>query len=219
MDITAPRLLYLSREKLVRAQYGLALGNPNRRFKLTGRTGTYDLANEIGVIDSLPQLAWSRVESRSGEPGTPDKSRSDSTRVTSTRMRWHERESRALAEGAVRLTSGVSELSCDTAVFLPSADSGMAWGKPEMRDSASHATGDTMTFAVRNGALERVAVRSRAAGEYRTQGGDEIQVAGRAIGLWFADGGVERIEVADMTSGRLVRKGQKAAAQGESKPQ
>jgi hypothetical protein len=64
-----------------------------------------------------------------------------------------------------------------------------------------------MVFQVRNGALERVTIRNRASGEYRTEGGDSIVVAGRAIELRVADGGIDRVEVSELTSGQLIRTG------------
>ncbi len=193
LDIKAPKLLYLSREKTVRADSGVALENVNRSFRLTGRKGTYDLNNDIGVVDSSPVLVWKR-----------DK---DSARVTSRQMHWYEKESRALALGTVRMKSGATELQCDTVVFFSGPDSGLALGRPEVRDSSSRASGDTMTFLVKNGTLDQVMIRNGATGEYRTQGGDSIVVAGSAIHLWVAAGDIDRVEVSELTSGQLIRIG------------
>ena len=139
LDIRAPKLLYQSREKSVLADSGVVLENVNRSFRLTGRKGTYDLDGDVGVVDSSPVLTWRR-----------DK---DSARVTSRQMFWYEKTSRALAQGEVRLKSGATELECDTVDFMSGPDSGLALGKPRVRDSVSRASGDTMTFQVRNGAL------------------------------------------------------------------
>jgi lipopolysaccharide export system protein LptA len=124
-------------------------------------------------------------------------------------MFWYQKKSRALAQGDVRLKSGATELECDTVDFVSGPDSGLALGKPEARDSVSRASGDTMTFQVRNGALERVTIRNRATGEYRTEGGDSIVVAGRAIELRVAGGAIDQVEVTDLTSGQLIRTGAK----------
>jgi hypothetical protein len=86
-------------------------------------------------------------------------------------------------------------------------DSGLALGKPRVRDSVSRASGDTMTFQVRNGALEQVTIRNRATGEYRTEGGDSIVVAGRTIELRVAGGAIDQVEVTDLTLGQLIRTG------------
>jgi lipopolysaccharide export system protein LptA len=195
LDIRAPKLLYRSREKSVLADSGVVLENINRSFRLTGRRGTYDLDADVGVVDSSPVLTWRR-----------DK---DSARVTSRQMFWYEKESRALAEGDVRLRSGATELECDTVRFLFGPDSGMALGGPRVRDSVSRASGDTMVFQVRNGALERVNVLSRATGEYRTEGGDSIVVAGKAIELRVAGGAIDRVEVSELTLGQLIRTGER----------
>ena len=195
LDIRAPKLLYQSGEKSVLADSGVVLENINRSFRLTGRKGTYDLNGDVGVVDSSPVLTWRR-----------DK---DSARVTSRQMFWYEKKSRALAQGDVRLKSGATELECDTVDFMSGPDSGLALGKPRVRDSVSRASGDTMTFQVRNGTLERVTIRNRATGEYRTEGGDSIVVAGRAIELRVAGGAIDQVEVTDLTSGQLIRTGAK----------
>jgi lipopolysaccharide export system protein LptA len=195
LDIRAPKLLYRSQERRVWADSGVALENVERTFRLTGRKGTYDLDNDIGVVDSSPVLTWRRDR--------------DSARVSGRQMFWYERESRALAYGGVRLESGSTELECDTVSFFSGPDSGLALGAPHVRDSVSRASGDTMVFQVRNGALEQVTIRGRATGEYRTEGGDSIVVAGRAIELRVAGGTIDRVEVSELTSGKLIRAGGK----------
>jgi lipopolysaccharide export system protein LptA len=198
-DIRAPKLLYRSKEKSVLADSGVVLENINRSFRLTGTRGTYDLNSDVGVVDSSPVLIWRR-----------DK---DSARVTSRQMTWYQKGSRAIAQGEVRLKSGATELECDTIDFTSGPDSGLALGGPRVRDSVSRASGDSMTFQVRNGSLERVTIRNRASGEYRTEGGDSIVVAGRAIELRISGGAIDQVEVTDLSSGQLIRAG-KASAQG-----
>ena len=202
LDIRAPKLLYRSKEKTVLADSGVTLENLNRSFRLTGRKGTYDLDKDVGVVDSSPVLIWRR-ESRD-----ESRERKDSARVTSRQMFWYQKGSRALAQGDVRLKSGATELQCDTITFFSGPDSGMALGGPRVRDSASRASGDTMVFRVRNGALEWVTIRNRATGEYRTEGGDSIVVAGKTIELRVADGGIDRVEVSELTTGQLIRTGE-----------
>lgn len=199
LDIRAPRLLYQSKEKSVLADSGVVLENIDRGFRLTGIRGTYDLDGDVGVVDSSPVLIWRR-ESR-GE----SRERQDSARVTSRQMFWYEKGSRALARGDVRLKSGATELECDTIDFISGPDSGLALGGPRVRDSVSRASGDSMTFQIRNGALERVTIRNRATGEYRTEGGDSIVVAGRTIELRVAGGAIDQVEVSELSSGQLIR--------------
>ncbi len=193
LDIRAPKLLYRSRDKSVLADSGVVLENVNRTFRVTGKNGTYDLERDVGVVDSSPVLTW-----RQGK---------DSARVTSRWMSWYQKSSRAVARGGVRLESGATVLECDTVDFASGPDSGLALGSPRVRDTVSTASGDSMAFWVKNGALERVDIRNHAAGTYRTQGGDSIVVAGKAIELRVAGGSIDRVEVTQMTSGQLVRTG------------
>ena len=200
LDIRAPKLLYRSKEKTVLADSGVTLENLNHSFRLTGRKGTYDLDKDVGVVDSSPVLVWGEGRGARGE--------GRAATVTSREMFWYQKGSRALAQGDVRMKSGVTELECDTVTFFSGPDSGMALGGPRVRDSASRASGDTMVFRVRNGALDWVTIRNRATGEYRTEGGDSIVVAGRTIELRVADGGIDRVEVSELTSGQLIRTGE-----------
>jgi len=200
LDIRAPKLLYRSKERSVLADSGVLLENINRSFRLTGRKGTYDMDRDVGVVDSSPVLTWGEGRGARGE--------GREAMVTSRQMFWYEKESRALAQGDVRLKSGATELECDTIKFISGPDSGMALGGPRVRDSASRASGDTMVFQVRNGALEWVTIRNRATGEYRTEAGDSIVVAGKSIELRVAGGGIDRVEVSELTSGQLIRTGE-----------
>ncbi len=191
--ITAPWLEYRTAERLVRADRGLVLTDEARDFRLSGDRGTYDMANDVGMVEAAPVLSWRRGE--------------DSARVTSRTMVWEERASRAVARGGVLVSSGHSELECDSAVFYSGPDSGVAWGRPRVRDRQSEATGDTMTFHVSGGTLERVNIIGNAAGEYRTEGGDRVLVSGTAISLGLVGGGVDRVEVSGLRSGQLIRPG------------
>jgi len=202
LDIEAPRLLYSAAGRNVTADSGVTLRNVARSFRLTGRSGAYDMATDVGTVDSAPVLSWSKER--------------DSARVTSRRMLWYEHESRAVAEDNVHLTSGASDLTCDTAVFYSGPDSGIAWGKPQMHDSRSRASGDSMVFKVRNGALDQVGVRGNAVGQYRTEGGDLIDVKARTIRLWLAGGDVEHIEIGQLFSGQLTRAAPPADTGGQS---
>ena len=199
LDIEAPRLMYFSGKKLVEANDGVLLANQERSFRLTGKKGHYDLGSDVGTVDVVPVLVWQRGD--------------DSARVTGRTMYWYRNESRAVAEGNVRLKSGSSEVTCDTVIYLSGPDSGFALGKPEVRDSVSRASGDSMSFVMHDGALQQVTIRNGASGEYETEGGDQIAVKGQMIQLWMDSGDIERIEVTAMTSGKLVRVGKPAEKQ------
>jgi lipopolysaccharide export system protein LptA len=198
LDILAPHLIHLARDRLVIADGGVTLHGRTRPFRITGGRGRYDLAGDVGLVEAEPVLTWTRD--------------ADTARVTGDRMHWYESESRAVVEGNVSIRSGASELLCDTVVFLSGPDSGLALGRPRMKDRSSNATGDTMVFFVRGGALEQVSVHGRATGQYRTEGGDLIDVAGRSIDVRISGGDVEQIAISRLWSGQLVRKGNAGTA-------
>ncbi|MEO0080057.1 MAG: LptA/OstA family protein [candidate division WOR-3 bacterium] len=191
LAISAPSLVYSTLERQVRADRGLTLENLGKTWRLTGQRGMFNLDSGVGVVDSMPVL--SRLERETVE-------------VTSRVMSWFEKETKAAAFGAIRMTSGASELCCDTAIFFAQSDSGVAWGNPQVRDSAGAASGDTMLFLVRNGALEQVAIRKNARGRYRTASHEEVLVQGETIRLALAHGNIDRIEVEKLTLGQLVRR-------------
>ncbi len=191
LDILAPHILHLAQEKLVIADQNVTLRGRTRPFQLRGRRGRFDLARNIGTIDQEPVLTWFRGP--------------DTARVTSDAMYWYQTESRALAQGKVAIRSGPSELLCDTVVFLSGPDSGLALGRPSMKGHSSSATGDTMVFFVRDGALEQVGIRGRATGQYRTEGGELIDVSGQSIHLWLDHGDVEQVAIHQLWSGQLTR--------------
>lgn len=203
--IMAPQLTYSTRERRAVAPAGLAIENADKTYRLTGRRGTYDLDGGIGVVDSEPVLRRTRE--------------ADSVEVVGRRMLWFENGSVARADGGIVVRSGASRLRCDTALFFPQADSGIAWGGPEVEDlstrgrdssgAASRATGDTMTFRLSGGALRQVSILGRAEGSYLTEGGDQVLVKGTRISLWL-DGEIDRIEVTEMTSGQLIRGGDRS---------
>jgi len=195
LDILAPHILHLAQEKLVLADQGVTLRGRARPFQISGKRGRFDLARDVGLVDEEPVLTWSRGP--------------DTARVTSDAMYWYQVESRAVAQGRVSIRSGASELLCDTVIFLSGPDSGLALGRPSMKDRSSSATGDTMVFFVRDGALEQVTIRGRAAGQYRTEGGELIDVSGRSIDLRLARGDVEQVAIHQLWSGQLIRERRK----------
>jgi len=197
--ITAPQLTYSTRQRRAVAPVGLQMENADRTYRLTGGRGTYDLDAGVGVVDSQPVLRRTRE--------------ADSVEVTGRRMSWFENGATARADGDIVVRSGASVVRCDTALFFPQADSGIAWGNPEVEDlstreragGTSRARGDTMTFRLSQGALRQVAIVGRAEGRYVTEAGDEVLVTGSSIRLWL-DGQIDRIEVSELTSGQLIRR-------------
>lgn len=189
--ITAPQLFYTVAQKQVRAGDGLVLENEGRSYRLTGKSGFYDLSRQIGIVDSAPTLIWV--------------SSGDTVQATGRQMMWSQTAALVTAEGGVSVLSGKGELICDTALFYADADSGVAWGSPEVRDARGRASGDTMVFNVRQGSLEAVAVHGSAEGVYATDAGDVVDVRGDRFRLRLDRGDISRIEVDRITSGRLLR--------------
>lgn len=189
--IRAPQVDYLLGRRWLGAPRGLEITNEGGYF-LTGARGSYDLNERTGVVDSAPMLTIEREQAP--------------VQVTANRMLYQEAGAVARAEGQVRVQSGASSLVCDTALFYPNRDSGFAWGEPVLEDSAGRAEGDTVVFLVSNGTLREVALRGRTTGRYRTEGGDTVVVQGKGISVLITEGKIEQIEVAELSSGQLIRK-------------
>jgi lipopolysaccharide export system protein LptA len=189
--IRAPFLLYSIADKKAFADSGVEVRSRTRDMWLSGDRGTYDMAENVGRVDSNPVLVQV-----SGD---------DTVTVTGLEVSWLEAESRAVALGEVKVSSGKAVLECDTLHFFPGADSGLAFGNPRVADSLSRTDGDTIVLKVAGGNLEQVVVSGHAAGKYQTESGDVVDVVGRVIRIDMEEGDVERIEVIDMESGRLAR--------------
>lgn len=190
--IRAPEVVYLITERLFQAPQGLELATESGSYILTGAQGSYDLNHRVGVVDSAPVLTIERGE--------------ELMRVTARRMGYQESGAVVRAEDKVRVRSGVSLLSCDSAMFYPNRDSGFAWGGAVVEDSAGRAEGDTVVFLVSQGALRWVALSGQTKGKYRTEEGDTVLVQGTGISVAITNGQIERIEVAELTFGQLIRR-------------
>ncbi len=191
--ILAPMLIYSIPDRQVDAVSGLVVESRTRNLRITGERGSYDLAEEVGNVDLNPVMVQVVGD--------------DTMTVTATEMFWFARESKALAAGRVKVSSGSAELVCDTLVFLTGADSGLAWGEPGVTDSVSHTQGDSISFSVQDGKLDFVTVLGNAASRYTTESGEKIEVSGRAIRIKMEQGEVAMIEIERLLSGRLIRSG------------
>ncbi|MEO0081499.1 MAG: LptA/OstA family protein [candidate division WOR-3 bacterium] len=189
--VFAPKLEYVISRHTVYARDGLVVQGRSRDFRLEGRQGDYDLSQDIGRVENRPRMI--QVQDK------------DSVVVTASEMQWSARESRALAAGKVQVESGRAQLTCDSLLYLTSEDSGVAWGSPVVTDSSSRTTGCTVTIVVKHGSLDRVEIVGDAASRYRTEAGDQVEVAGTKIIVRMDNGEVGTIEVHELAYGRLVR--------------
>jgi lipopolysaccharide export system protein LptA len=189
--IQAPFLLYSIADKKAFADSGVTVRSRTRDMWLSGDGGTYDMDMNVGIVDSNPVLVQV-----SGD---------DTVTVTGREVSWLESESRAVAVGEVKVSSGKAVLECDTLHFFPGADSGFAFGNPRVSDSLSRTDGDTIVLRVADGNLEQVTITGHATGKYKTESGDVVDVVGRVIRIARENGDVDRIEVLEMESGRLAR--------------
>lgn len=189
--ISAPELRYGVAERKVEAGQGLELAHRQQDFVLRGRHGGYDLRERTGVVDSSPRLTFGEA--------------ANEVAVTGSRVLWDGDESRATFLDQVRVNSGRAELDCDTLIYHLRGDSGLALGGPELRDSLSRTSGDSVRVKVRDRALESLTVAGGAVGSYRTEGGDRVEVQGTGIDIRFEHGEAVEVEVRDLRRGRLVR--------------
>ncbi|MBN2538123.1 hypothetical protein JXB37_07610 [candidate division WOR-3 bacterium] len=191
--ISAPDLRYDVPGRRVVAENGLELAHRDRGFVLRGRHGSYDLGGRTGVVDSGPRLVFGESDNE--------------VAVTGRQVFWDGQESRATFVDSVRVSSGRAGMDCDTLVYFLRGDSGLATGRPEVRDSLSRTGGDSVRVRVRGGGLESLTVAGSATGSYRTEGGDRVEVRGSTIAIRFERGEVIEVAVTELRDGRLVREG------------
>lgn len=189
--VTAPRLEYVVNERKVYADSGLVVQGRSRDFRLEGERGSYDLGQDMGIVDRSPRMVRSQGD--------------DSVTVLADEMRWTANASEALAAGNVSVRSGSAGMTCDSLRYFANADSGLAWGSPVVTDSVSRTTGDTVAMRVEDGNLDLVTISGSAQSTYRTEGGEFIEVAGKLIVVDIDEGEVGTIEVRELSYGRLVR--------------
>lgn len=194
VEIRAPTLEYSFITGRIQAPGGLELRGRNGEFVLNGKRGSYFLKSRQGIVDSEPILKINP------EQGTE-------VEIKANTMDYDDLEGQFRASGKVRVCSGAGELVCDSAVFYPSGDSGVAWGSPRVRDSSGIAEGDTVVFYLRDRSLREVALHGRAKGQYRTNSGETVLVNGSRLSMELADGKIDLIEVANLISGQLIRYG------------
>lgn len=192
VEIVAPILDYFFDDDLIQAPAGLEVIGPRENFLLYGRRGGYFLNARQGRVDSEPVL---RIN-----PGTGNE-----VEITALCMEYAEYEGRLRAAGGVRVRSGTGVLSCDTAFFFPGGDSGVGWGNTEIRDSAGVAEGERLIFYLQERLLRRLVLTGRAQGQYRTGTGETVLVSGSQLSIELAGGKINVVEVADLSSGQLIR--------------
>jgi len=194
VEIRAPALEYSFVAGMIQAPAGLELRGRSGEFVVNGQRGCYFLKSRQGIVDSEPTLKIIP------EQGTE-------VEITATKMDYNDVEGQFRATGNVRVRSGAGELVCDSAVFHPSGDSGVAWGSPKVKDSSGVAEGDTVVFYLKDRSLRQVAFHGRAKGQYRTNSGETVLVNGSQLSMELADGKIDVIEVANLISGQLIRHG------------
>lgn len=197
LEIKAPEIEYFFQDGNVYAPSGLELTAQTNTFKLTGKKGIYSLRECKGVIDSAPVLL---INSETGK---------EPVLVTAKKMYWFESNSSIMGLGSVMVSSGQGQITADTALFYTALDSGIAWGNPIVQDSAGRAMADTLIFLLDNRTLKRVIFIGGAQGHYRTVAGDTVLVQGTELNLLFENGKIERITVANLFAGQLLRSVQK----------
>ncbi len=193
VEIRAPVIEYAFAEGLVKAPATLELNSISKSFIITGERGSYFVNTRSGTVDSEPVLTI-RGNDR------------ESVIITAGKMEYDDATGEFLAGGAVRVDAGAGELVCDSAVFYVRADSGVAWGKPEIGDSSGIVRGERVVFFIRERNLRQVVVRGCAEGEYRTGEGETVRVSGSVLSMWLAEGKIELIEVEGLLSGQLIRR-------------
>jgi lipopolysaccharide export system protein LptA len=200
IEILTPRIEYYFPTGLVKAPGGLEIKKLGANFRLTGSSGSFNTRDRSGVIDSLPAL-WT----------VPTEEASDSSPVliTARKIFFSSTPAQLKFSGSVKLRSGSAGLNADTLLFYPRSDSALAWGSPIVFDTAGSAKSDTITLLLTRGLLHQLLLNRAAEAKYRTANGDEVLITSSQLSLILDQGKIERITLANLIQGKLIRAGQK----------
>lgn len=193
VEIRSPAIEYALKEGVVKTSRRFELTGISKSFILTGEKGCYFVNSRSGSVDSNPVLTLREDDG-------------DSVVITAENMQYFDGEGLLKASDSVQIRFGTGQLLCDRAVFFIKADSGIAWGQPQLRDSSGEAKGETLVFYLSDRSLKQVSLHGEARGEYRTEAGETVLVNGSALSMLLNEGRIEEIVVDNLISGQLIRK-------------
>lgn len=172
------------KEEMAYIPGGVRIMDRDGELQLTGGFSSYNLKERWARVELDPLLEKGGV------------------RVTARRMELRDRPRVGWAIGEAELSSGDAVLSCDTIVYRFDDHQGVALGSPVLRDTSGWIEGDSINFFIGEH-LDSLWVVGNCAGEYRTQGGERIVVAGEAMELRFKEGRLERLSIKKPREGRI----------------
>ena len=194
LEITAPELLVEYQKDRASTKKSFVITEKSHSIQITGKTGEYFLAKEEGRIDSLPYLTVKKDET---------------LQVTSQILSFKNKENSAEAIDKVKVISGKAILHCDTLIYNWAKESGVAFGKPILKENKNEVNGKMFYFFTQKGKLEKMEIRDEANGHYYNEENDRIEIGGEILGLQFTNGKTNSISVKNLKLGKLYRRGEK----------
>ncbi|MDH5683816.1 MAG: hypothetical protein OEZ20_05070 [candidate division WOR-3 bacterium] len=190
LEIMAPELTVEYKKDKAIAKNGFTVIAKPHSLQITGKTGEYFLTKEEGTIDSLPYLEIKRT---------------DTLKVSSQKLSFNNKQTRALAWGKVKVETGNAVLQCDTLIYNWEKDSGVALGSPLLKEASNEATGKEIYFFTKDGELQRIEIQGTAFGQYFNQQGDMVNITGESMNLLFSEGKTSSITARNVNLGKLYR--------------
>jgi lipopolysaccharide export system protein LptA len=151
--------------------------NQKEDLKISGSRASHDLRKQYLKIEHNPMLEKGEVQ------------------ITAQYMEFYDQTRTAQAVGRVKLSSEDVALSCDTLGYWLDEAMGVAVGRPILRQSSGWVQGDSMRLFLGDERLDSLWVIEGCQGEYRTEGGERIVVAGALMELKFTEGKLDRLTI------------------------
>ncbi|MEO0093155.1 MAG: LptA/OstA family protein [candidate division WOR-3 bacterium] len=190
LAIFAPQLTVEYQKDRAYTQAGFVIVEKTHSLKITGKTGEYLFNQEVGRVDSLPYLEFTKNETLA---------------LSCQKLLFKNKAKLAIAIGKVKVQSKEAILTCDSLIYFWERDSGVAYQKPMLKEKNNELSGQTMVFLAQDSELKQIEIVGDASGQYYNEEGDKVEISGSNLSLRFAEGKIYSILVKDVKYGKLYR--------------
>uniref|UniRef100_A0A7C3UZ82 Organic solvent tolerance-like N-terminal domain-containing protein n=1 Tax=candidate division WOR-3 bacterium TaxID=2052148 RepID=A0A7C3UZ82_UNCW3 len=187
----------------------LSIWTNHLKLNLRGKTCQSEEANLIPEGKNLELRAFNwfyNMKERRGEGSEPVILLKDGeTTVKAKGLVYLQPSSELFLLPPVEINQKERRILCDTLIYFISGDSGIGRGNLYLISERERVKGKTFYFWTEKGELKRMKVREEVSVSYETDK-ERIEISAGEFCLTMANGEIEEVLVAEITSGRLVRK-------------